>query len=151
MCLNNRVIGRCTAERSFGTESRDSHVDELGVDRLERIATQIQCVHGSRAKVMNDHIHLWNHVTNDRLTRLALKVNLDGFFTPITSREQRGDIAFARADVSHGVARIAGLYFDDSRALLGEHHACQRRRNHRRELEDGDAFQWFHNSAPLMG
>ena len=78
---------------------------------------------------------------------LAFQIDSQRFLAAITASEQGRDIAFARADVAHGVARIVGLHLDDASTLLSQHHAGECRRDHRGEFENGDAFQRFHISA----
>ena len=92
---------------------------------------------------------------DDPLRLGLLEIEREGLLVAVDAEEIRAFGADERRSPPARIVAAAGLLdLDHARAHVGEQHRAERARQHAREVDDEQAFQWRHNrpmaDAPIL-
>ena len=123
--LNDIVIGRQILPRAILTKAGKMRVDDIGLDRFDRIITKTKFGDRLCPNIMDKDIGGCEQLTQDRRVFRRFKVQDDRFLTPVhrqmgAAHEGRG---FELAHVARGIA-LRAFNLDDVCTQIAEHLRC---------------------------
>ena len=92
--LDDGVIRRRVAMRSFGAETGNGTDDQPRIDRAQVFAAEAQTVHDTRAVVRDEHVGLGGELLDRFPAGVALEIDAQRSLSPVAVREQCRNAAF---------------------------------------------------------
>ena len=122
-------------------------IDEPRVERGEGLIAEAETRHHAGAELLDEHIRAARELENAGAIGLALEVADEAFLPPVEKGEKRALAPEARRVAAH-LLSARPLDLDHPGAGLGENESCERTRQQRREIQNGDPGERLHLFNP---
>ena len=149
--LDGGVKGGVAGKRPLLAVTRDAGIDDFGVDGLQQFVGNAELLHGAGLEVLDHGVGCLDQLQEEIPLGRILHVEEDGALAPVPGGVVAAvvipdDVAVAGV-VPHG--RI--LNFDDLRAVVAQQQGTHGARHKLGEIQNSNAFQWFHCDFPPNG
>ncbi len=148
--MNQVVISLPLAIGAARAKSGAVDIDDIGVDRLDRLIPETQPFDPCHADIMDEDIGLLQQCFENGFIFRFFDVEVDGFFVAVERRENGAMLLAGRITaMAHQVAGCVALAifdFNDLRAKVGQLHGGIRSKDNRGHVDNLNPFQrtgWF--------
>ena len=140
--LDQIVVDLGAGERTGEAEATDGEIDQVRVDRAQRVVADADAFGHTRTEVLYEHVGVRRQFAHHVVTLCASEIDRDRALAPVGQLEHGGDAVAAGRDVSGQVARTRCFDLDHRRALVGEERRGHWTRQHRRQVDDANTAEW---------
>ena len=102
------------SQRSLLTKSSDGHVDQVGIDKTERLVGEIEAVDRRPPQVLDEHVRIPHQVAQPVTSRRRDEISFDCRLPPVPDHE---------ASLTPGAPTSRRLHLDHAGTVVGHHHA----------------------------
>ena len=133
------IVGRPLAVGPGFAEPGDRAMDQPGIGGLERLLPQSELGHDAGPIILEQDVGAGEELEQDGTARLRAQVELDAALAAVVGDEIRA--VLPAAEIAERIAALRMLDLDHVGAEIGEHHAGERRRDHRAQLDHVHALE----------
>ena len=152
VALRDHVERGAVAVRALLAEAGHAAGDDAGVDRAERRVVDAEPLRHAGAEVVHDDVGPGRELVKEGAPFRPLEVDADALLVAV-EREEVGThalVGVAGVVPQQAARHLAGagrLHLDRLGAEIGQQHACERARQHVRQVEHHDVREGFHRGV----
>ena len=139
--LDDVVVGRLVAVGAAGAEAVGAAIDDVGVDRGDRVGVEAQAGDGPRAQRVEEHVGARHEAAQCGARLLRLEVEDDPALVAVQLEERPAHAGVARGPKAADHVALRRLDLDYVRAHVREDVGRERPHDDVGEVEDADAGQ----------